>query len=38
MVNTYVKLIQTGRKTLENVPERYRAEVEARLAGAAWQN
>ena len=31
MVNTYVKLIQEGRKTLEDVPERYRAEVEAKL-------
>ena len=31
MVNTYVKLIQAGRKTLEDVPERFRAEVEARL-------
>ena len=31
MVNTYVKLIQASRKTLEDVPERYRAEVEERL-------
>jgi len=28
MVSTYVKLIQKGMKTLEDVPERYRAEVE----------
>ena len=32
MVNTYVKLIQRGMKTLEDVPDRYRAEVEARIS------
>jgi len=32
MVNTYVKLIQKGMKTLEDVPDRYRAEVEARIS------
>ena len=31
MADAYVKLIQAGRKTLEDVPERYRAEVEAKL-------
>ena len=31
MINTYIALIQAGRKTIEDVPLRYRAEVEARL-------
>lgn len=31
MIDLYVALIQSGRRTIESVPDRYRAEVEARL-------
>lgn len=31
MVNFYVKRIQAGKMQLEDVPERWRAEVEAAL-------
>lgn len=33
MVNVYVNLVKRGLKTLEEVPERLRAEVEAELEG-----
>ena len=33
MVNIYVNLVKRGLKTLEEVPERLRAEVEAELEG-----
>ena len=32
MVEIYKKLIQAGKKTIEEVPERIRAEVEKALA------
>lgn len=31
MVQLYVTLIQAGRKTLEEIPEKYKAAVEAAL-------
>ena len=34
MVKVYVNLVKRGLKTLEEVPERLRAEVEAELEGA----
>ena len=34
MVKVYVNLVKRGLKTLEEVPERIRAEVEAELKGA----
>lgn len=34
IVQVYVKLIQEGRRTLEQVPEQIRTEVEAALQGA----
>lgn len=34
MVNIYVRWIQQGRMTLEDVPERWRAEVEKKLREA----
>ena len=33
MVKVYVNLVKRGLKTLEEVPERLRAEVEAELEG-----
>ena len=32
MVELYVRLVQEGRRTIEQVPERYRAEVQSILA------
>lgn len=34
MVNIYVRWIQQGRLTVEDVPERWRAEVERKLREA----
>lgn len=34
MVNIYVRWIQQGKLTLEEVPERWRAEVEKKLREA----
>ncbi|MGJ4851429.1 CD1375 family protein [Bacillota bacterium Meth-B3] len=31
MIDLYVALIRAGKRTIESVPDRYRAEVEARL-------
>ena len=31
MIDLYVALILSGRRTIESVPDRYRAEVAARL-------
>lgn len=31
MIDLYVALIQSGKRTIESVPDRYRGEVEARL-------
>lgn len=31
MIDLYVALIQSGRRTIESVPDRYRAEVQAKL-------
>ena len=31
MVDLYARLVQEGRRTLEEVPERFRSEVEAKL-------
>lgn len=31
MVDLYVRLIQEGKRTIEEVPERYRAEVQGKL-------
>ena len=33
MIDAYVKLVQAGRRTIEQVPEGYRAEVAAKLKG-----
>jgi hypothetical protein len=35
MIEVYVKLIEAGKKTLGDVPERYRSAVEAELAKGA---
>jgi hypothetical protein len=31
MIDMYVILVQTGKRTIEQVPERYRSDVQARL-------
>ena len=37
MVKVYANLVRNGRRTLEEVPERYRAEVKTML-GASEEN
>ena len=32
LINAYVTLVMGGRRTLEQVPEKYRAETELRVA------
>ena len=34
MVKVYANLVRNGRRTLEEVPERYRAEVKAMLGAS----
>lgn len=31
MIDMYVRLVKEGKRTIDQVPERYRAEVQARL-------
>lgn len=33
MVEMYVRLVQEGRRTIEQVPEKYRAEVQTIIGG-----